>query len=47
VTSAPTEFKASADSEVQTLEGGKVIELLTIQPADQSWVVFDLEQQAQ
>lgn len=47
VTSAPTEYKESADSEVQTLKGGEVIELMTIQPADRSWVVFDLEQQAQ
>ena len=47
VESAPTEYKESANADVQTLEGGSVIELMTIEPHNEGWVVTNLEQQAQ
>jgi len=47
VDSAPTEYKESADADAQTLEGGSVIELMTIEPLGESWVLTNLEQQAQ
>jgi len=47
VESAPTEYKESADADAQTLEGGSVIELMTIEPLGESWVLSNLEQQAQ
>ena len=47
VESAPTEYKEAADSDAQTLEGGSVIELMTIEPRGESWVLTNLEQQAQ
>ena len=47
VESAPTEYKESADADAQTLEGGSVIELMTIKPRGAGWVLTNLEQQAQ
>ena len=47
VESAPTEYKESADADAQTLEGGSVIELMTIEPLGESWLLTNLEQQAQ
>jgi hypothetical protein len=47
VESAPTQYKESAEADAQALEGGSVIELMTIEPYSNSWVLTNLEQQAQ
>jgi hypothetical protein len=47
ITSSPTEFAESATADVQRLEGGSIIELMTLEPKRSSWVLTDLEQQAQ
>jgi hypothetical protein len=44
---APTEYLEAAGGDVKHLDGGHVVELLTLEPEKESWAVIDLEQQAQ
>jgi hypothetical protein len=47
VSSAPTEYRESADSDVKRLEGGSITELMTLTPRAASWHLINLEQLAQ
>jgi hypothetical protein len=47
ITSSPTEYAISAGAPPQSLAGGSMVELMTLDPRNLSWMLVDLEQQAQ
>jgi hypothetical protein len=47
IESAPTEYREAAGSPLQHLRGGSLVERMTLKPLGWSWLLVDLEQQAQ